>query len=71
MFSDLPGVEPAQRYISFKQFHEAAGLGRTRALKEIASGRLPARRCGRKILIDRANMDAWFASLPRANGLKR
>jgi excisionase family DNA binding protein len=71
MFTDLPGVDPAQRYISFKQFYEAAGLGRTKALDEIASGRLPARQCGRKILIDRADMDAWFASLPRAKGLKR
>ena len=52
-------------------FYEAAGIGRSKALDEINAGRLVAKKCGKKILIDREAVDAWFASLPAARGYAR
>jgi excisionase family DNA binding protein len=57
---------PSQRFLTFRQFCETAGIGRSKGLDEINSGRLPARKCGKKLLIDRDDVEAWFANLPRA-----
>jgi excisionase family DNA binding protein len=71
MSTDIPNVAPSQRYITFRQFYEAAGIGRSKALDEINAGRLVAKKCGKKILIDREAVEAWFASLPAARGFAR
>ena len=57
---------PLQRFLTFRQFCETAGIGRSKGLDEINSGRLPARKCGKKLLIDREDVETWFANLPRA-----
>jgi hypothetical protein len=41
-----------------------AHIGRTRAFEEIRSGRLKARRIGKKSLITIEDAREWFASLP-------
>jgi excisionase family DNA binding protein len=71
MSTEIPNVAPSQRYLTFRQFYEAAGIGRSKALDEINAGRLVAKKCGKKILIDREAVDAWFASLPPARGYGR
>jgi excisionase family DNA binding protein len=71
MSTDIPKLVPSQRYLTFRQFYEAAGIGRSKALDEINAGRLVAKKCGKKILIDREAVDAWFASLPAARGYAR
>jgi hypothetical protein len=41
-----------------------ANIGRTRAFEEIRSGRLKARRIGKKSLIEIEDARAWLHSLP-------
>jgi len=44
---------------------EAAHIGATKIRAEIASGRLPARRVGRRVLIAVEDLRSWIDSLPR------
>jgi excisionase family DNA binding protein len=44
---------------------EAAHVGHTKIRQEIASGRLAARRVGRRVLIAAEDLRAWIDSLPR------
>ena len=39
-------------------------IGKTKLYEEIAAGRLSARKCGTKTLIDGASLRAWIAGLP-------
>jgi excisionase family DNA binding protein len=71
MATEIPNVAPSQQYITFRQFYEAAGIGRSTALREIDAGRLMAKKCGKKILIDREAVEAWFSQLPPARGYAR
>jgi excisionase family DNA binding protein len=42
-----------------------AHVGEAKIRSEIKSGRLPARRVGKKILVEPADLQAWRDSLPR------
>lgn len=46
------------------QFCNWAGIARSTVYKEIASGRLKARKIGSKTIIARDDADAWFQALP-------
>ncbi|SBW05812.1 Phage excisionase (fragment) [uncultured Alphaproteobacteria bacterium] len=45
---------------------EAAGISRAKAYADIASGKIPARRSDRRILVPVEAARAWLASLPPA-----
>lgn len=51
--------------LSLKDFLDWSSIGRTKALEEIASGRLPAVKVGRRLLIPIASAEAWLAARPR------
>jgi hypothetical protein len=49
------------------EFGRRNGLGRTSVFKEIRTGRLDARKAGRRTIITRRAEKAWQESLPSAN----
>jgi hypothetical protein len=49
------------------EFGRRNGLGRTSVFKEIRTGRLDARKVGRRTIITRPAERAWQDSLPSAN----
>ncbi|QGY01854.1 DNA-binding protein [Methylobacterium mesophilicum SR1.6/6] len=51
--------------LSLKEFLDWSRLGRTKALEEIASGRLSAIKVGRRLLIPMASAEMWLSSQPR------
>jgi hypothetical protein len=55
---------PPQRLIPLKPFYQTYGIGRTKALEEIKSGRLRALKCGNRTLIAIEDAEAWARSLP-------
>ena len=46
----------------------AAGIGRTFLFEQIRLGKLPAKKAGRRTLIDADSLRRWIKSLPRAGG---
>jgi excisionase family DNA binding protein len=44
---------------------KAAGIGRTLVFAEIKSGRLLARKVGRRTLVTEADLRNWLSALPR------
>lgn len=50
--------------MTIAQFCAWAGIARSTVYKEIASGRLTARKIGQKTIIARDDADAWFQALP-------
>lgn len=56
--------------ISVKEFLTWAGLSKTSFYNEINSGRLSARKIGRKTVITAEDAAAWRASLPSIRGGK-
>jgi hypothetical protein len=46
----------------------AAGIGRTFLFEQIRLGKLPAKKAGRRTLIDSDSLRRWIKSLPRAGG---
>jgi excisionase family DNA binding protein len=67
-----PKVEPPAEtsvledrlYVRVKEAQKIMGLGRSSLYKEIAEGRLPIRKAGRKTMIAMSDIHAWFAALP-------
>lgn len=55
------------QFVSVKQFVAAIPISRVKVYRDIRAGRLPAKRFGKKLLID---YDAAIASLPDAHGAK-
>lgn len=64
----LPGDVSPLAY-TVESFLVATGIGRTKLHEEMQSGRLKARRVGRRLLIAKADADAWLASLPKRDTL--
>lgn len=58
--------EPAVYKLGFTQseFTKVYGISRTRLYREIKAERLIARRLGGRMMITRADADAWQAALP-------
>ena len=52
--------------MSVNEVVKAVGIGRTRIFAEIKSGRLVARKVGRRTVILKEDLDAWLRQLPRA-----
>ncbi|MCJ2072958.1 hypothetical protein MKK75_29895 [Methylobacterium sp. J-030] len=52
--------------LSLGEFLVWSSLGRTKALEEIAAGRLHAVKVGRRLLIPVEAAQAWLAAQPRA-----
>ena len=50
--------------MSIAEYCERYGLGRTRAYEEIKSGRLRARKCGKRTIIAEQDAEDWLQHLP-------
>jgi excisionase family DNA binding protein len=55
---------PTPNAMTIAQFCSWAGIARSTVYKEIASGRLKARKIGYKTIIARDDADTWFQALP-------
>jgi hypothetical protein len=53
-----------QRAMSIAEFCRDYGTGRTTAYQEIKSGRLQARKCGKRTIVTEDAAEAWLQSLP-------
>jgi excisionase family DNA binding protein len=53
-----------QRALSIAQFSENYGIGRTKTYQEVKSGRLRARKVGRRTIITEEDAEAWLTRLP-------
>jgi excisionase family DNA binding protein len=53
-----------QRAMSLAEFCERYGIGRSRAYKELSSGRLRGRKSGRRTLISLDDAEDWLRNLP-------
>ncbi len=56
--------------LSVKEFCQQAGIGRTKVYQEITSGRLVARKCGRRTIIPISELNNWLEKLPEIRGVK-
>ena len=50
--------------MSLQEFCRAYGIGRTRTYAELKSGRLRARKAGKRTLITGDDAEAWLRNLP-------
>jgi excisionase family DNA binding protein len=50
--------------LSVSEAGQLIGIGRTAVFNEIREGRLQAKKCGRRTLILRSDLDTWLARLP-------
>ena len=55
---------PAPNALTIAQFCAWAGIARSTVYREIASGRLVARKIGHKTIIARDDAESWFRALP-------
>lgn len=46
---------------SIEEFAEAVGIGRTLAYQAALRGEIPTRRIGRRLIVPKAALDAWFS----------
>ena len=53
-----------QRAMSIAEFCERYGLGRTKAYEELKSGRLRARKMGKRTIITEDDAEDWLQGLP-------
>ncbi len=49
---------------TINDFCRCYGIGRTKTYAEIAAGRLPARKLGKRTLILKSDADRWLTTLP-------
>jgi excisionase family DNA binding protein len=50
--------------LTVENFTKEYGIGRTKLYELLAEGKITARKLGKRTLIDRAEADSWFHSLP-------
>lgn len=50
--------------LSIHDFVKWSGLGRTQVYEELRSGRLKARKCGRRTIIPMSDAENWLQTLP-------
>ncbi|MBR1197810.1 helix-turn-helix domain-containing protein [Bradyrhizobium sp. AUGA SZCCT0158] len=53
-----------QRALSVVEFAQRYGVGRTTTYEEIKSGRLPARKIGKRTIITVDDAEEWLSRLP-------
>ena len=53
--------------VSIKEAADAIGVGRTRMYELLAAGSIPARKCGRRVLIPISELEGYVAKLPPAS----
>jgi len=53
-----------QRAMSIAEFGEQYGLGRTKTYEELKSGRLRARKIGKRTIITEDDAEDWLLRLP-------
>lgn len=46
---------------SIEEFAERVGIGRTLAYQAALRGEIPTRRIGRRLIVPKAALDAWFS----------
>ena len=56
--------------MSVPEASKASGIGRTKLYEALASGALPARRLGRRVIILRSELVTFLAGLPSFKGGK-
>ncbi|WP_353890869.1 helix-turn-helix domain-containing protein [uncultured Sneathiella sp.] len=56
--------------LSINETCRQAGIGRTKLYQEIASGRLKARKCGRRTIIPVTEFEDWLRRLPEIGGMQ-
>ncbi|HEV2605167.1 MAG TPA: helix-turn-helix domain-containing protein [Microvirga sp.] len=65
LFSTMPAErEPEPIALSIMDAARMVGVGRTTIYEAMASGRLPARKLGRRTVILDADLRQWLSSLP-------
>ena len=63
--SSIQHVENTSLAYDINGAARAMSVGRNKVYDEIAAGRLDARKVGRRTVITRAAIQAWFDTLPR------
>lgn len=58
--------QPGAVVLTIQDFCAMYRVGRTHVYHEIAEGRLPARKTGKRTLILRSDAEAWLFNLPAA-----
>ena len=53
-------------YVTVAEARRLSGLGTTRMYELLGSGRITARKCGSRTLIDAASLRSFLEGLPRA-----
>ncbi|MCC2654629.1 MAG: helix-turn-helix protein [Microvirga sp.] len=56
----------SQSALQIEEVAKRASIGRTKVFEEIRSGRLPARKLGRRTIVLTSDFDNWLNSLPRS-----
>jgi excisionase family DNA binding protein len=64
-------VDQTRIAFSVLEAAKCAGVGRTTLFEEIRSGRLAARKVGRRTIIMTADLEAWLKSLPTRASFQR
>jgi excisionase family DNA binding protein len=54
------------RALSIQEFSLIYGIGRTKIYEELKSGRLRARKVGKRTIIAESDAESWLHSLPEA-----
>lgn len=57
-------IQPSSGVFSVNDFCRWAGVGRTAVYAEMKTGRLLAKKFGRRTIIPRSEAERWLASLP-------
>jgi excisionase family DNA binding protein len=63
-----PREVPEPLALSIKQACELSSIGRTKFYELLKNNQIPARKCGRKTLILRIELEQALKALPRAGG---
>ena len=58
---------PLKRLLTVPEAAFGYGISRSKFYEEVAAGRIPLRKCGRRTLVAADDMEAWAAGLPIVN----
>jgi predicted DNA-binding transcriptional regulator AlpA len=64
-------MDEARRVFTIAEFLQRYGIGRSRFYEEVAAGRLPLRKLGKKSLVAIDDAEKWLASLPIVSSRSR